>query len=73
MFWSIHDHPDGRNRVLARPHGAQERGGGLHVDRDRAGREQIRPLVTADDVIGAGERSGVHGTSRYGPYELLDQ
>jgi hypothetical protein len=73
MLWSVHDHPDGRNGALARAHGAQERGRGLHVDRDRAGREQLRPLVTADYVIGADERTGMHGASRYGPYELLDE
>lgn len=53
MLWSVHDHPDGRNGALARAHRAQQRGSGLHVDRDRAGRKQIRPLVTTDDVIGA--------------------
>jgi hypothetical protein len=73
MFWSVHDHPYGRNRAYARPYGAVERGRGLHVDRDRAGREQVGPFVTAYDVIGAGERSGVDGTSGYGPHQLLDE
>ena len=35
-------------------HGAAERGGGLHVDRDGAGGAQLGPLVTAYDVVGAG-------------------
>lgn len=73
MLWSVHDHPDGRNGALARAYGAQERGRGFHVDRDRAGRKEFRPFVTTDDVIGAGERSGVDRASGYGPDELLNQ
>lgn len=73
MFWSVHDHPDGRNRALARAHGAQERGRRFHVDRDCAGREQIGPFLTTDDVIGAGEGSGVDGAARNGPRELFDE
>lgn len=73
MFWSVHDHPDGRNRALARAHGAQERDRGLHVDRDCAGREQIGPFLTSDDMIRAGERSGVDGAARDGPHEFFDE
>lgn len=73
MFWSVHDHPDGRNRALARAYGAQKRGRRLHVDRDRAGREQIRPFLTSDDVIRAGERSGVDGAAGDGTHQLFDE
>lgn len=73
MFWSVHDHPDGRNGAFAHAHGAQKRGRGLHVDRDRAGREQIRPFVTTYHVIGAGEGPGVDGAPGQGPDQLLDE
>ena len=73
MFWSVHDHPDGGNRTGAGVQRRAERRGGLHVDRDCAGREQIGPFLTSDDMIGAGERSGVDGAARYGPHEFLDE
>ena len=73
MFWSVHDHPDGRNRAHARADGAVERGRRLHVDRDRAGREQFRPFLTADDVIGAGERPRVDGAPGQGACQFLDE
>lgn len=73
MFWSVHDHPYGRNRAYARTHGAVERCRGFHVDRDRAGREQLRPLVTSDDVIRSGEWPGVDGAPGHGAHEFLDE
>lgn len=73
MFRSVHDHTDGRNRALSGANGAQERRRGFHVDRDCAGREQIRPFVTTDDVIGTGHRTPVDGTSGHGARKLLDE
>lgn len=73
MFRSVHDHSDGRNRALSDANGAQERRRGFHVDRDCAGREQIRPFVTADDVIGTGDRAPVDGTSGHGARQFLDE
>ena len=73
MFWSVHDHPYGRNRAHARAHGAVECGRRFHVDRDRAGRAQTGPFMTADDVIGPGEGPGVDGAPGQGAHQLLDQ
>lgn len=73
MFWSVHDHSDGRNRARARADGAVERGGGLHVHRERPGRVQVGAFVAAHDVVGAGEGAGVHGTPGHRPRQLLHQ
>lgn len=73
MFRSVHDHSYGRNRALTCAYGAEKRRRGFHVDRDRAGCEQIRPFVTADDVIRAGQRPCVDGTPGHGPCELFDE
>lgn len=34
MLWSVHDHPDGRNRARPVTQGGTQRRGGLHVHRD---------------------------------------
>ncbi len=73
VFWSVHDHPYGGNGARARAGRAQERGRGLHVHGDRAGREQVGAFGAADDVVRAGQRSPVDGASGQGAGEFLHQ
>lgn len=61
MFWSVHDHPDGRNRTGSGRTGGAEGRGGLHVHRDRPGGMQLGPLRTAYDMVGAAQQPAVHG------------
>lgn len=65
MLWSVHDHPDGRNRARSGQPGGVQGGGGLHVDGDGPLRPQPGPLSTAHHVVAAGERAGVHGAPRH--------
>ena len=61
MFWSVHDHPDGRNRTASGAPGGTEGRGGFHVHGDRAGGMQLGPLRAAYDVVGAAQQTAVHG------------
>ncbi len=77
----------GRVRVLERPRplrtaatgrapvrtALRRRGRGLHVDGDRAGREQVGAFGTPDDVVRAGQWPGVDGAPGHGTRQFLDQ
>ena len=65
MFWSVHDHPYGRNRARVRSaRAAHSVAADSMSTAIGPGRPQIGPLGAAYDVVGAGERAGVDGAAR---------
>ena len=74
MLWSVHDHPDGRNRARARAHGAVRSVAADSMSTAIAPvASRSDALVAADDVVGAGERAGVHGAPGHGACQFLDE